>query len=99
GDVLRLMLRTLVIAAVVLGVPLVAGAAHPTMGLATLLGEYHLTFNNRTVTEADLKPLVILSPHLAGWSSIAVTPRLERCVVGETEHLASPGPSVSAPPL
>jgi hypothetical protein len=32
------------------------------MVLPTLLGEYHLTFDNRTVTEADLKPLVILSP-------------------------------------
>jgi hypothetical protein len=91
------MLRTLVIAAVVLGVPLVAGAAHQTMVLPTLLGEYHLTFDNRTVTEADLKPLVILSPHLAGWSSIAVTPRLERCVVGETEYLDCRDRSVRSP--
>ena len=93
------MRRTLgaLVAAVVLGLPLAAAAAHQTMVLPTLLGEYHLTYDNRKVNEADLKPLVILSPHLAGWNSIAVTPRLERCVVGETEYLDCRDRSVRSP--
>ena len=81
----------------VLALPVLAGAAHQTMVLPTLLGEYHLTYDNRKVSEADLKPLVILSPHLAGWNSIAVTPRLERCVVGETEYLDCRDRSVRSP--
>jgi hypothetical protein len=81
----------------VLALPQLAGAAHQTMVLPTLLGEYHLTYDNRKVSEADLKPLVILSPHLAGWNSIAVTPRLERCVVGETEYLDCRDRSVRSP--
>jgi hypothetical protein len=93
----RRTLGALVIAAVMLGLPLAAHAAHQTMVLPTLLGEYHLTYDNRKVNEADLKPLVILSPHLAGWSSIAVTPRLERCVVGETQYLDCRDRSVSSP--
>lgn len=94
---MRRPLGALVIAVVMLGLPLAAGAAHQTMVLPTLLGEYHLTYDNRKVNEADLKPLVILSPHLAGWNSIAVTPRLERCVVGETEYLDCRDRSVSSP--
>jgi hypothetical protein len=90
-------LATPVVVAVLLALPLVAGAAHQTMVLPTLLGEYHLTYDNRKVSEADLKPLVILSPHLAGWTSIAVTPRLERCVVGETEYMDCRDRSVRSP--
>jgi hypothetical protein len=82
---------------IVLALPLVAGAAHQTMVLPTLLGEYHLTYDNRKVTEAELKPLVILSPHLAGWNSLAVTPRLERCVVGESDYLDCRDRSVRSP--
>jgi hypothetical protein len=90
--------RTLWLAvALVLALPLAASAAHQTMVLPTLLGEYHLTYDNRKVSEADLKPLVILSPHLAGWNSIAVTPRLERCVVGESEYMDCRDRSVRSP--
>src|SRR5262245_62628353 len=80
-----------------LALPPSASAAHQTMVLPTLLGEYHLTYDNRQVSEADLKPLVILSPHLAGWDSIAVTPRLERCVVGESEYMDCRDRSVRSP--
>jgi hypothetical protein len=93
----RRPLGAAVVAACLLALPLVAGASHQTMVLPTLLGEYHLTYDNRKVSEADLKPLVILSPHLAGWNSIAVTPRLERCVVGETEYLDCRDRSVRSP--
>ena len=85
------------VVALVLALPLSASAAHQTMVLPTLLGEYHLTYDNRKVNEADLKPLVILSPHLAGWNSIAVTPRLERCVVGESEYMDCRDRSVRSP--
>ena len=94
---MRRALGASVVVWVVLALPLLAGAAHQTMVLPTLLGEYHLTYDNRKVSEADLKPLVILSPHLAGWNSIAVTPRLERCVVGETEYLDCRDRSVRSP--
>jgi hypothetical protein len=86
-----------VVVTLLLALPLVAAASHQTMVLPTLLGEYHLTYDNRTVSEADLKPLVILSPHLAGWNSIAVTPRLERCVVGESEYMDCRDRSVRSP--
>jgi hypothetical protein len=87
----------LMVALVVALLPFAASAAHQTMVLPTLLGEYHLTYDNRKVSEADLKPLVILSPHLAGWNSIAVTPRLERCVVGESEYMDCRDRSVRSP--
>lgn len=94
---MRRALGASILVAVVLALPLAAGAAHQTMVLPTLLGEYHLTYDNLKVNEADLKPLVILSPHLAGWNSLAVTPRLERCVVGETEYLDCRDRSVRSP--
>jgi hypothetical protein len=93
----RRALGAAVVVAFLLALPLVADAAHQTLVLPTLLGEYHLTYDNRKVSEADLKPLVILSPHLAGWNSIAVTPRLERCVVGESEYMDCRDRSVRSP--
>jgi hypothetical protein len=94
---MRLARGAWLVVALVLALPLSASAAHQTMVLPTLLGEYHLTYDNRKVNEADLKPLVILSPHLAGWNSIAVTPRLERCVVGESEYMDCRDRSVRSP--
>jgi hypothetical protein len=65
-----------------------AAAAGPQqLVVPTLLGEYHLLFDDRRVSEAELRPLVVLSPHLAGWTSLAVAPRLERCVVGDPAYL------------
>ena len=34
-----------------------------------------------------MRALAILSPHLAGWTSLAVAPRLERCVVDDPAYL------------
>ena len=53
----------------------------------TLLGEYHLAFDDRRTPESEVRALVLLSPHLAGWDSLAVAPRLERCVVGDAAYL------------
>jgi hypothetical protein len=87
-------------ALVALGLVWPAGAAGEprTLAVPTLLGEYRLTFDDTRRTEAEIAPLVVLSPHLAGWTSLAVAPRLERCVVGEPDYLdcgtrtaASPG--------
>ena len=94
---MRRALAVCALTALLVTLPRPAGAAHQTMVLPTLLGEYHLTYDTLRVTEAELKPLVILSPHLAGWDSIAVTPRLERCVVGEKDYLDCRDRSVRSP--
>jgi hypothetical protein len=75
------------LAALLVALPLSARADTQRLVFPTLLGEYHLVFDNRRVSEADLRPLVVLSPHLAGWTSLAVAPRLERCVVGDAAYL------------
>jgi hypothetical protein len=66
-----------------------AGAAAETQRLVfpTLLGEYQLAFDDKRTSEADVRALVTLSPHLAGWNSLAVAPRLERCVVDDPAYL------------
>lgn len=68
-------------------VPAAAGAADRTLPFTTLYGEYQLAFDDARMAEADLRTLVVLSPHLAGWSSLAVAPRLERCMTGEPGYL------------
>jgi hypothetical protein len=81
-------MRALMLALVVLlGLPPAAAAEPQRLIVPTLLGEYHLLFDDRRVTEAQLRALVVLSPHLAGWTSLAVAPRLERCVVGDSAYL------------
>lgn len=66
-----------------------AGAAAETQRLVfpTLFGEYQLAFDDKRTSEADVRTLVTLSPHLAGWNSLAVAPRLERCVVDDPAYL------------
>jgi hypothetical protein len=68
--------------------PAAAGAAPRTLVFTTLYGEYHLAFDDTRIGESDLRALAVLSPHLAGWTSLAVAPRLERCVAGESAYLA-----------
>ena len=70
-----------------LSLPAVAGAAQQRLVFPTLLGEYQLAFDDSRTSEADVRALVVLSPHLAGWTSLAVAPRLERCVVGDPAYL------------
>jgi len=70
-----------------LALPLAAAAEPQRIVVPTLLGEYHLVFDDQRAAESDVRALVVLSPHLAGWTSLAVAPRLERCVVGDPAYL------------
>lgn len=49
------------------------------LALRTLLGEYRLLFEASPLGEDELRELARLSPHLAGWESNVVVPRLELC--------------------
>jgi hypothetical protein len=71
----------------VLALPAAARAETQRLVFPTLLGEYHLAFDDRRAPEGEVRALVVLSPHLAGWNSLAVAPRLERCVVGDAAYL------------
>jgi hypothetical protein len=88
---MRIALALLV---VVLSLPTTARAELQRLVFPTLLGEYHLVYDDRRVSESDVRPLVVLSPHLAGWTSLAVAPRLERCVVGDPAYMACGNRSV-----
>ena len=70
-----------------LALPAAAAAAPRTLVFPTLFGEYHLAFDDTRASEGELNELIVLSPHLAGWTSLAVAPRLERCVVGDAAYL------------
>lgn len=77
----------LVLVTLAMALPRPADAEPQRLVFPTLLGEYHLLFDDRRVPESDVRALVVLSPHLAGWTSLAVAPRLERCVVGDPAYL------------
>jgi hypothetical protein len=81
------MRRGLIVVLALLALPAVAGADTQRLVFPTLLGEYQLAFDDKRTTESEVRALVILSPHLAGWTSLAVAPRLERCVVGDPAYL------------
>ena len=81
------MRRALLVLLALLALPAAAGATQQRLVFPTLLGEYHLAFDDTRTSEADVRALVVLSPHLAGWNSLAVAPRLERCVVGDPAYL------------
>ena len=81
------MRRGLIAILALLALPAVAGADTQRLVFPTLLGEYQLAFDDKRTTESEVRALVILSPHLAGWTSLAVAPRLERCVVGDPAYL------------
>jgi hypothetical protein len=83
--------------ALLLALPLAAGAEPQRLVFPTLLGEYHLLFDDRRVPASDVRALVVLSPHLAGWTSLAVAPRLERCVVGDPAYLECGSRSARSP--
>jgi len=80
------MRRGLIALLAVLAIPVAALAEIQRLVFPTLLGEYHLAFDNTRTSEAEVRALVVLSPHLAGWNSLAVAPRLERCVVGDPAY-------------
>jgi hypothetical protein len=81
------MRRGLIAVLALLALPAVAGADTQRLVFPTLLGEYQLAFDDKRTSESEVRALVILSPHLAGWTSLAVAPRLERCVVGDPAYL------------
>jgi hypothetical protein len=80
-------MRRLALVLLALALPVTAAATPQRLVFPTLLGEYHLAFDDRRTPEAEVRALVVLSPHLAGWNSLAVAPRLERCVVGDAAYL------------
>jgi len=84
----------LALLALALALPAAAAAEPRRLVFPTLLGEYHLLFDDRRASESDVRALVVLSPHLAGWTSLAVAPRLERCVVGDPAYLTCGNRSV-----
>ena len=88
------MRAALALLALALALPATAAAEPQRLVFPTLLGEYHLLFDDRRASESDVRALVVLSPHLAGWTSLAVAPRLERCVVGDPAYLACGNRSV-----
>jgi hypothetical protein len=81
------MRRVLLAVLALLAVPTFAGADPQRLVFPTLLGEYQLAFDDKRTPESEVRALVILSPHLAGWTSLAVAPRLERCEVGDPAYL------------
>jgi hypothetical protein len=81
------MIRAAALVVLLLALPGAAGAAPRTLVVPTLFGEYHLTYDDARIGENEVRAIVPLSPHLAGWTSLAVAPRLERCVVGEPGYL------------
>lgn len=70
-----------------LALPAAAAAETQRLVFPTLLGEYQLAFDDKRTPEAEVRSLVTLSPHLAGWNSLAVAPRLERCVIDDPAYL------------
>ena len=69
-----------------LALPSLAGAAPVTLSFPTVGGDYKVTFDPQTLPEEDLRAFVRLSPHLHGWESYAVAPRLEHCVAGDPDY-------------
>jgi hypothetical protein len=80
-------MRAAILLLALLLMPAAAGAGPRTLVFPTLYGEYQLAFDDARIAEADVRTLVVLSPHLAGWESLAVAPRLERCVPGDPAYL------------
>ena len=60
-----------------------AAAERVDVVFATLHGQYILTLDPARLSEGELRELVVLSPHLSGWTSQAVVPRLELCVADD----------------
>src|SRR6185436_9474705 len=63
------MRRSLIAVLALLALPAVAGADAQRLVFPTLLGEYQLAFDDKRTTESEVRALVILSPHLPGWSA------------------------------
>jgi hypothetical protein len=64
-----------------------AGAERVDVVFPTLHGRYILTLDTARLSEGEVRELVVLSPHLSGWTSRAVVPRLELCVAGDPAYM------------
>ncbi|MEX2147224.1 MAG: hypothetical protein WED01_09460 [Candidatus Rokuibacteriota bacterium] len=53
----------------------------------TLHGQYILTVDPARLSEGQARELVVLSPHMSGWTSQAVVPRLELCLADDPAYL------------
>jgi hypothetical protein len=90
-------MRRVALVFLVVALPVTAAAGPQRLVFPTLLGEYQLNYNDRQLSEAELREMAILSPHLAGWTSLAVAPRLDRCVVDDPAYLQCGGRSPTSP--
>lgn len=90
------MIRRILAALLLAALPLHAQAAPATLSFKTLRGDYRLTFDTAAISEDDLRQLVVLSPHLHGWESYAIAPRLELCRAGDPAYRECDWPSVAA---
>ena len=59
-----------------------AAAGRVDVVFPTLHGQYILTLDPVRLAEGQARELVVLSPHMSGWTSQAVVPRLELCRSG-----------------
>ena len=64
-----------------------AAAERTEVVFPTLHGQYILTFDTARLSEGELRELVVLSPHMSGWTSQAVVPRLELCMADDPAYL------------
>lgn len=81
------MLAARVLATVLLlTLPVHAQTAPVTLSFKTLRGDYKVTFDAAAIAEEQVRQLVRLSPHVSGWESYAVAPRLELCRTGDPAY-------------
>jgi hypothetical protein len=64
-----------------------AAAERVDVVFPTLHGRYILTVDTARLSEGEVRELVVLSPHLSGWTSQAVVPRLEMCVADDPAYM------------
>jgi hypothetical protein len=64
-----------------------AAAERVDVVFPTLHGQYVLNVDTARLSEGELRELVVLSPHMSGWTSQAVVPRLELCVANDRAYL------------
>lgn len=74
-----------------------AAAERVDVVFPTLLGQYILSLDTARLSEGEVRQLVVLSPHLSGWTSQAVVPRLELCVAGDPAYLDCDARSPTSP--
>ncbi len=64
-----------------------AAAERVDVVFPTLHGQYILSLDTARLSEGEMRELVVLSPHLSGWTSQAVVPRLELCMADDPAYM------------